>query len=34
MKTLGIEELSSIAGAEPRGVMEGGRQLDGSDIWG
>jgi hypothetical protein len=33
MKTLDIEQLSMVAGAEPRGLIEGrGRQLDGTDI--
>jgi hypothetical protein len=34
MKTLNVEELSSVAGAEPRGLSPTGRQNDGSDIWG
>jgi hypothetical protein len=32
MKTLDVEQLSSIAGAEPRGVSPTGRQNDGTDI--
>jgi hypothetical protein len=32
MKTLHFEKLSSVGGAEPHGVMDGGRQLDGSDV--
>jgi hypothetical protein len=34
MKTLDVEQLSRVAGAEPRGVNTAGRQNDGSDIWG
>jgi hypothetical protein len=32
MKDLDIEQLSSVAGGEPRGVNTQGRQNDGSDI--
>jgi hypothetical protein len=33
MKNLDVEQLSSVSGAEPRGLIEGtGRQLDGTDI--
>jgi hypothetical protein len=33
MNILDVEQLSSVAGAEPRGLIEGrGRQLDGTDI--
>jgi hypothetical protein len=33
MKTLNIKQLSKVAGAEPRGLVDGrGRQLDGTDI--
>jgi hypothetical protein len=32
MKTLDVEQLSCIAGAEPRGTSPTGRQNDGYDI--
>jgi hypothetical protein len=33
MKTLDVEKLSRVAGAEPRGTNNSGRQNDGTDIW-